>query len=671
MTWSAAPYQRVRVSRPVLVVALLVVAACTGQMGPVDDDADEATPPDGDADTDVDTDTDADTDADGDADADSDTDSDADDDLDGDVDGDWDTDGGGDADADTDTDSDMDVDLDEDEDIDTCAPRCAGRECGPDECGGTCRPGCEAGERCNTASGRCECVPRCAGRVCGPDGCGGSCGRCPAGVFCGPTGTCGCAGPDAPSPTAFGFNYAPPTGYDWWLSRDHELFVEDFSRDLVVMASLGATVVRLPVLPFRNGLMIREDAGPGSFDPVMFDALSRHLPDIIEQFGRHGISVVLSIHPISYYISGPDEDTTWAEWTYGDDWAEDLTEDLIVWGTDLVELVETSSACSNVLYYDMHNELNFRDEVFRAMVQAQHARVPVPAGKRGQSVLFASDADRVPEVMAAAGRTLDFLDFHTYPHINTAIPSIAARLSDLVPSAHILLGEFGAGLEDRTEPGQRAFVVSVLDQAQRAHVTAALHWSLWDLWPFDTETLGLGHTPNEPRDSYGAIAEMRGHIPASDFESSLGGWFVGGTTDSVSVRRQGPVSWDAATGEWYGRLMATTAGTYWFCSPMFDVSGTRLAVSGYVRSNGTALALDAHLFDAAMSEDIERLEFTLPPTWSFSHVQDRLGGQVHELAPGTTRAFLCVMVTAPAGTSAETPVYLDVDAFSASSFTPR
>ncbi|MBN2498801.1 MAG: hypothetical protein JXR96_29690 [Deltaproteobacteria bacterium] len=115
-----------------------------------------------------------------------------------------------------------------------CTPRCAGRECGPDGCGGSCGT-CQTGERCNgdgqcvsgcvdrcqagekacagnavvecvdtdndgcvewgtpspcadgqtCRDGRCtSCVPDCVGRECGPDGCGGSCGTCPSDQRC-------------------------------------------------------------------------------------------------------------------------------------------------------------------------------------------------------------------------------------------------------------------------------------------------------------------------------------------------------------------------------------------------------------------------------------------------------------------------------------------------------
>jgi len=81
-----------------------------------------------------------------------------------------------------------------------CTPACAGRECGPDGCGGQCGS-CADDEACQ--AGRCACVPACEGRTCGPDGCGGVCGTCGADQVCQEGSCCvrGCAGktcgPDA------------------------------------------------------------------------------------------------------------------------------------------------------------------------------------------------------------------------------------------------------------------------------------------------------------------------------------------------------------------------------------------------------------------------------------------------------------------------------------------
>ncbi len=106
------------------------------------------------------------------------------------------------------------------EGVAACTPKCAGRACGDDGCGGTCGS-CSNGALCNVAgacvadctkscgalgltcgqhcgvscgtcpagascdAGRCTCAPQCDGKSCtDADGCGGTCGPCPSEVSC-------------------------------------------------------------------------------------------------------------------------------------------------------------------------------------------------------------------------------------------------------------------------------------------------------------------------------------------------------------------------------------------------------------------------------------------------------------------------------------------------------
>ncbi len=57
-----------------------------------------------------------------------------------------------------------------------CSPKCAGKECGSDECWGIC--GSCTGEQEECVEGKCQCQPACDGLECGDDGCDGNCGEC-------------------------------------------------------------------------------------------------------------------------------------------------------------------------------------------------------------------------------------------------------------------------------------------------------------------------------------------------------------------------------------------------------------------------------------------------------------------------------------------------------------
>ena len=71
-----------------------------------------------------------------------------------------------------------------------CTPNCTGKQCGPDECGGSCGT-CPPGFTCD-GFGFCDCLPQCIGKECGSDSCGGICGVCPDGFSCNPAGKCSC-----------------------------------------------------------------------------------------------------------------------------------------------------------------------------------------------------------------------------------------------------------------------------------------------------------------------------------------------------------------------------------------------------------------------------------------------------------------------------------------------
>ncbi len=65
-----------------------------------------------------------------------------------------------------------------------CTPKCTGKLCGDDGCGGVCGV-CVDPEKPACIGGACVgCVPVCNGLTCGDDGCGGSCGTCAMGQLC-------------------------------------------------------------------------------------------------------------------------------------------------------------------------------------------------------------------------------------------------------------------------------------------------------------------------------------------------------------------------------------------------------------------------------------------------------------------------------------------------------
>jgi hypothetical protein len=151
-----------------------------------------------------------------------------------------------------------------------CTPQCAGRQCGPDGCGGQCGecdgllcddetgqclctasvcPGCCSngpgnpgvcrfnqantcgtnGQQCVNclppgscnAQGQCVCTPDCGGKECGSDGCGGQCGSCRPGEICDDPipGRCACLADSCPT----GLQCCPADGTDRCLRPNGEV----------------------------------------------------------------------------------------------------------------------------------------------------------------------------------------------------------------------------------------------------------------------------------------------------------------------------------------------------------------------------------------------------------------------------------------------------------------
>lgn len=111
---------------------------------------------------------------------------------------------------------------DEQKCYEACNPKCAGKECGPDGCGTYCGH-CEDNEKCNLLGQCVVCQPFCWGKQCGSDGCGGSCGICEPGFSCvSDIGQCkaGCAC-DGVNCYSEGFEHG--TLKDWSFEGDAEV----------------------------------------------------------------------------------------------------------------------------------------------------------------------------------------------------------------------------------------------------------------------------------------------------------------------------------------------------------------------------------------------------------------------------------------------------------------
>jgi hypothetical protein len=488
-----------------------------------------------------------------------------------------------------------------------------------------------------------------------------------------------CAGPAAPSPTAFGFDYGVPGYIGDWYGTNWATCEAAFRRDAVVMAAFGARVVRVMLLPYFSGMRLVEGGGDAG-DPAALRAAAAALPGIVGALRDHGISVVLALGPNALFWNGPEGDSRrWWEWAYGAGGWSRFVDDVATWAREIVEAVESSDACDGVLYWDLLNEADYRVAGMGELVRALFRRVPVPDAKRGMSVLYASDAARVAADAAAEGKTVAWADIHSYPD-RAHNPDPAAALSALrsaFSAARVLAGEIG-GIwceNGQDEDRQRDTVLGLIDGASSASAVAVLNWMLWDYAggrtcdAGDSERIGFGWSADDPRDVLGAVTERRSRTPGGDFETDLSGWAWGGTGTDAELVRGGPSETDAATNLYYLRLTVTGAGAYWACAPAHDLSGTHAAVTGYVRSSAAQVRVDMHYRDALgwtweTGREALGLWLAVPPGWRFQHLQSLGGGFVFDLPPGTTQANLCFRID----TTSAGPTYLDLDAIGVAAY---
>jgi len=560
----------------------------------------------------------------------------------------------------------------------TACSACSGQKLQRDGCGNeryvACSKdaqGCPAGEFCYQDA---CCRPDCSGKECGSDGCGGSCGDCPASFSCQGSScqlSSPCQGAQL-SEGSFGFNYAVPYHVGAWYAAEWPVVQTDFQRDIKIMAALGARVVRIMLLPYYSGIRLQENQGNVG-DPQALAAAKQNLVEIINRFRAEGMAVILAFGPNALYWNGPDS-RRWWEWAYGADGWSRFVQDIAEWGRQLAMAIESSEACSGVLYWDLLNEADYRVPGMGELVRTLAARVPLPAEKIGISALLPSDIGPMLNDLHSQGREPAFLDIHSYPdrEVNADPSQALSALRQAAPRAKTLIGEF-AGIyceNGQDEDKQLLTEAQVLEGAFAADTFALLHWMLWDYADGDcsvgdSERTGLGFSHERPRDVLGALSNWISVLPGGDFEGSTSDWYPGGTGTGAEMSLGGPNEGDAATNLYYLRLTITEAGTYWLCSPAFATSGSRLYVSGFVRSNLNKITLDVHYRDAAgwnhnTSRPPLQIDIPLGGNWAFYNLQQQTGGVSFDLPSGTYQSLICFVGTG----SGSGPIYLDIDTIS-------
>jgi len=465
-----------------------------------------------------------------------------------------------------------------------------------------------------------------------------------------------------------GMNYAPQGYLDGWVADGWPLVQRTVQRDLAILASMGVHTVRIMLLPYRLGMLIQPDLQPGTLDEAGLDALASNLPDALATLDHYDIRAVLAFGPNAYYWNGPDPNTTWLAYTYGDDGWDAWSADYVAWCNRVIATVEQSQAADVVAYYDLHNEVDLRVAGMDQLVTRQLREIRVPDGKLGLSLLESRRLSDLARLVADAGEPLDYLEIHTYPDraANTGIANWSEEARSLFPETRIVLGEYGGiWCENGQDASKQADIVEeVLDAARQANIPA-LHWMLWDRAAGTScnagcERVGLGFSVQAPRKAYEILAAQA--IAVGDFNVTLSSQEWMAWPFGTEILRHAPRAVDPQTQFPSVSLEVAGEGSVWLCSPPLDGQDGLLAVAGYVRSSHPEIVIAVVEGDGRASEEVSRsYACALPKETAWNQLQICLSGTLLATPADSTFCRVCVGIQGKDGQS----VRLELAAMSA------
>jgi hypothetical protein len=501
-----------------------------------------------------------------------------------------------------------------------------------------------------------------------------------------------------PVPTAgrvgqarFGVAYfADNRAGDWattgWTSPEVQA---SFKRDLVILAALGVRNVKVAVEPAFLGLEFRPQAA--TVDVAERTAATTAIPQVVRRLAEAGMSTQLTFLTNSLMLRSG---TSFNDPTLPNDYEisygylgipagpQRMARDLYELETAIIASITAAGLGAAVDYINVATEVSYSfqrgdatpwSQISPHLVQPLAMLPAVPAGKRAADVLFQAEAGALARDVAAAGSRLDVTEVHSYvPGVNRDLAGAVQAARAALPGTRVVIGEFGAELCENggDETIQAQAFASALDQADRSGVDLFLNWGLWDYndrgCPGSSGHWGLGYTADRPRNSMGRLVERQSALPGGNFETDLSGFTAGGT--AASLIHGGPSRADAATNQRYLRLYSSAPGTSYACSRAFALEGSRVAVSAYLRSTSTRLAVAMHYLDAqGWSYQPGRAAVTVavpgPGAWAWRNVQSLTGGTLHTVPVGSQQAIVCFIMDGAGSTN-----YLDVDALSVNSY---
>lgn len=476
------------------------------------------------------------------------------------------------------------------------------------------------------------------------------------------------------STAQFGFNYWPGgygcevlTNANWTTANKNVI-----RADLDHMASLGTKVIRLMFWPQSSGWTITEN-GAGTFDST-FNQITSNLPLLLSYIKDRDMKIIIAFGNNYLDLKCPDG-RPWWKWAYGNNGFNSFFTDSYTWVNGIATACQNSSSASSILFYDYQNESYSGVEHQWAYINQLYDNVTViPSGKRGCSILHVpADSDNLANYLGT--RTLNYVDFHSYPAHNENVSSCYTQVKNKFPNATVILGEFGCSTESSSEQTQNTKVSGFIDAAISSNIPYYLHWMFVDRAPnASNQQFGMINYNTDlharlPKDVLGTVSTKLNSASNPDMEILTGSqptnWSAGGTQTITSFTGIND-SLNAATGSKYARLRVDnkTSGSVWISSTFFSIDGkTKVHANAYYRSNLANVKLALHFYDANNNLISSSTGITTTTSWAWNNYSQRVGGSQSWTIPSNAKkAILAIVgdISSSGGTQ-----YLDVDTVSA------
>jgi hypothetical protein len=400
--------------------------------------------------------------------------------------------------------------------------------------------------------------------------------------------------PSLPSSTGAGFVYYPQFNIRSWLTTDfanYPAIQTQFYRDLAVMASLGAKVVKLTVGPTAVAVQCPTGLSGSELetcvagiqnhrfqiDSARMSGLLKNLPAAINIAAEFGMSTIVDFVTNEFYLAGYDSNGqitgfwpnlpkgNFYDFLYGyagSNPPADMAQDIVNWETEIIRAVNTSSA-SKILYYNLSTEIPFQlvssteqtlwtsfsyyltwDVLNTTSLNSGKVGLDAFPGVWGIDTAENFAVNRLAMDVQPMSTKPAYTEYHFYPNASNTNTFIQNNISTAIGQINDIfkeyssartrtgIGEFGAPYcSYGTQEGQDAAFISALAAASHASAPVFTNWGLWDATSGNCTTAG---TYNDTfRVGLGAGAEFPRDVYGTwvqDYSDLKGGDFETGTS---------------------------------------------------------------------------------------------------------------------------------------------